>query len=119
MKRLQDAGWKVALRLDPILYTENSLQGYRELLQSLSEQIHFSDLHSVTIGTFRMPKAIFKNMLSLYSEEPLFHCSLRESQGQICYPRGVEAELLSSVYRNLQDLISGSKIFTMVDKETL
>lgn len=119
MKRLQEAGWKVAIRLDPILYTENSQQGYRELLQMLSQEISFSDLHSVTIGTFRMPKAIFKNMLSLYPEEPLFHCSLQENQGQICYPRGIEAELLSGVYQNLLEFISPSKIFRMGDQETL
>jgi len=93
-KKLQLAGWPVALRLDPIVFIENFRAEYKFLIEQITEQLDFKMLHSITIGAFRLPKGFFKTVKNLYPEEPLFSSQFCSTNGQVSYEKSTETKIL-------------------------
>ena len=93
-RKLQLAGWSVALRLDPIVLIENFRAEYESLIEQITEQLDFETLHSITIGAFRLPKGFFKTVKNLYPEEPLFSSQFNSDNGQVSYEKSTEKKIL-------------------------
>jgi spore photoproduct lyase len=77
LQKLQQAGWSVALRFEPIIWNSELLDSYRELFNAVFGRIDIDSLHSVSIGEFRMPASYYKKLVKLYPDESLF---ARETQ---------------------------------------
>ena len=67
--RLQNLGWKVGLRFDPLLYEENYKEIYTNLFKEISRKLQIKKIHSITIGSFRLPKPFYKKINKLYPRE--------------------------------------------------
>ena len=80
--RLQDAGWPVALRFEPLLPDEGA-KAYEELFELVFRRLRADRLHSVSTGLFRMPVDYFRNTLKLYPDEPLFARETQEENGVV------------------------------------
>ncbi len=78
LARLQQAGWPVAVRFEPLL-PEADPNAYAHLFELVFSRLDASRLHSTSTGLFRMPASYFRNTLKLYPDEPLF---ARETQTQ-------------------------------------
>ena len=76
-RRLQQLGWPIGLRFDPIIYHENWRNAYAELFAQVFRELAADRIHSVSLGTFRLPDAFFRRMAGLYPEEP--DCGLYRS----------------------------------------
>ena len=63
---LSKLGWQVGVRIDPVIDCEEFEKRYRRLFKDIFEQIRPDNLHSVSLGAFRMPIAFFKKMEKLY-----------------------------------------------------
>lgn len=93
MAQLQQAGWLTGLRFDPLIYQDNYQEQYRRLFRQVFECLDASRLHSVSLGTFRLPRTYFKNIVQLYPDEALFAGAFAESCGMVSYPPELEQEL--------------------------
>ena len=102
-KKLQLAGWPVALRLDPIVFIENFRAEYKFLIEQITEQLDFKMLHSITIGAFRLPKGFFKTVKNLYPEEPLFSSQFSSANGQVSYEKSTEKKILDWCEESLKN----------------
>ena len=102
-KKLQLAGWPVALRLDPILFIENFKAEYKFLIEQITEQLDFKTLHSITIGAFRLPKGFFKTVKNLYPEEPLFSSQFSSDNGHVSYEKSTEKKILDWCEESLKN----------------
>ena len=80
--RLQEAGWRVAVRFEPLLPDPNP-NAYAELFDKVFSRLDSSRLHSVSSGLFRMPADYFRNTLKLYPDEPLFARESRTDNGVV------------------------------------
>ncbi|HKV11234.1 MAG TPA: DNA photolyase, partial [Thermoanaerobaculia bacterium] len=108
MERLQERGWKLGLRFDPLIYNEDYRDQYRRLFRQVFSALHPESLHSVSLGPFRLPQDFFRTMVRLYPEDPLFAAPFEE-ETQVSYSRDLEAgmvefcteELLRSIPREL------------------
>ncbi len=49
MRRLMEAGWKVGLRLDPIVYHSNYQVEFKALLEQIFARLDASAIHSVNM----------------------------------------------------------------------
>ena len=86
LARLQQAGWSIALRFEPLLpgsLPEGDTQAYAELFRQIFSELDAKRLHSVSTGDFRMPTDYFRNTLKLYSDEPLFARETRTQNGLV------------------------------------
>jgi len=93
-KKLQLAGWPVALRLDPIILIKDFKAHYESFFEQITEKLDLKTLHSITIGAFRLPKRFFKTVKNLYPEEPLFAGKFNSDNGQVSYEKSTEKNLL-------------------------
>ena len=111
MKQLQESGWKVGLRFDPIIYCENFKEIYKNFFEIIFNLIDKNQIHSATIGSFRMPKKFYTKILSLHLEERKISTHLKTDEKKVFYERKIEDEILSFCISNIKKHIDSNKIF--------
>ncbi len=82
LARLQEAGWPVALRFEPLL-PDADPNAHEKLFDLAFTRLDPGRLHSVSTGLFRMPTDFFRNTLKLYPDEPLFARETRTENGVV------------------------------------
>ncbi len=111
MQKLQNHGWKIGLRFDPIVHSKTLESDYRDLFTTIFESIDPKTVHSASYGTFRLPKPFFKKMVTLYPEEKLFALPLTEHKSQVSFGDITEELCLSTVHNLLIEFIDERIIF--------
>jgi spore photoproduct lyase len=101
MVKLQQRGWKIGIRFEPMIFEENYQQHYAELFKSIFSQIDIGKLESVSLGLFRMPENFYKNIVKLYPEEKLFASPVHFESGQASYTTAIEEEMLANCRKQL------------------
>jgi len=112
VESLTQQGWRVGLRLDPLIPWPGFSRVYTAMIEEVFSRVSSERIHSVTLGPMRFPKAMHDRIVKLYPEDRLFalqEMALRD--GQMTYPPGLEAELVETVYEALQLHLPDSKIF--------
>lgn len=108
IKQLQQAGWPVGLRLDPLVYHEGFENAFRELLKQLFETIDASKIHSVSLGTFRLTRDHHRSISRLYPDEPLFAQPTELNSGIVSYPLDQERAMMEFCEQELMNYIPES-----------
>ena len=93
MARLQAQGWRLGLRFDPLIYQTGFEAQYRRLYRQVFDRVDPHRLHSVSLGSFRLPRGFFRTMQRLYPEERLFAGPLVDRQALVGYRPDLEARL--------------------------
>ena len=109
--KLQAQGWLIGLRFDPIIYQTGYQALYQELFAEVFARIDLKQLHSVSLGVFRLPEKYFKKMHKLYPEVPLFAGSLAQKQGMVSYAPALEDEMRQFCTEQLLNYIPAEKFF--------
>ncbi len=109
--KLQQAGWNIGLRLDPLIDTPTFQQDYAALLGQLFNRLDAERIHSISYGAFRLPKDFFKRIVKLYPREELFAGELTENSPMVSYPETKEQQHRQYLENELAKYIDGSKIF--------
>ncbi|NBO24060.1 MAG: DNA photolyase [Chlamydiae bacterium] len=65
IEKLQKVGYKIGLRFDPMMAIENGLNIYSRFFDQVFDRVEAKGVHSVTIGTFRLPKGVYQNYSKL------------------------------------------------------
>lgn len=112
MEKLQQKGWLLGIRFDPLIYCENYKEVYRSFFSQVFSKISSSSLHSVTIGAFRLPKPFYKKMFELYPEEKLFVLNLDREKKIISYKCQIEEELIDFCREEILKYIPSKKLFS-------
>ena len=92
---LAEKGWKIGLRFDPLIHGKNWQYLYQELLKKIFNSIPEVSIHSVSFGSLRFPKKMFKNIMKLYPEEKLFTGSFYNYNGIVSYDHNIEEQMTS------------------------
>ena len=111
MCKLQEQGWSLGLRFDPLLYQTDYQQQYRQLFAQVFSRINPEALHSVSLGVFRLPEKYFKKMARHYPQEKLFAGPLEVQKGMLSYRARLEQEMMQFCTELLLDYIPESKFF--------
>jgi spore photoproduct lyase len=93
-ERLQERGWKVGLRFDPLIYNEGYRGQYRRLYAQVFRHLRADALHSVSLGSFHLSAGVFRTAERLYPDDPLLAGPLEETNGRVTYRRDLEAEIV-------------------------
>lgn len=111
MQRLQQQGWQVGLRFDPLIYQSNYQSQYRQLFETVFKHINPELLHSVSLGSFRLPNGFFRALQKLYPQEKLFAGPLDSSAGMTGYRTDLEQEMMQFCTEALSSFIPDNKLF--------
>ncbi|MFU8788485.1 MAG: SPL family radical SAM protein [Methylobacter sp.] len=109
--KLQAQGWQIGLRFDPLIYQADYQQQYRQLFEQVFARINLDQLHSVSLGVFRLPENFFKKVHKLYPEEKLFASPLVSQYGMVSYQQELEQAMMAYCSGQLLTYIPADKFF--------
>ena len=109
--KLQQQGWKVGLRFDPVFWQKNWQQIYADFFQMVFSGLDVDALHSVSLGAFRLPENFFNNIVKLYPQEALFAGNFEKNDGMMSYAQQQETELLSACEGMISHYVSTGQYF--------
>ena len=111
MSKLQKQGWLLGLRFDPMIYQSGYQQQYQRLFSQVFSGLDLELLHSVSLGTFRLPEKYFKKIHKLYPEEKMFSGPLQTRGGMLSYRSDLEEEMMDYCSDLLLRYIPEDKLF--------
>jgi len=111
LKKLQDHDWRIGIRFDPIIWHEDYLENYAQMIDYVFSKLDANAIDSVTVGGFRLPKGFYKTMQNLHPEHWLFSAGLSESSGMIQYRSEIEDQAFSFIQRTCLQYVGDEKIF--------
>lgn len=111
MQRLMAHGWPVGIRFDPLIMVDGFRDIYGELFDTVFSRFDPSRLHSITIGTLRMPPSFAKTIMHLYPQEPLYATKLDNRSGSVSYPPAVVDDMLAWSAERIGAYVPADRIF--------
>ena len=111
IEKLQKHGWKIGLRFDPLIFCQNYENIYRDFFENVFSRVDLNSVHSMTMGTFRLPKGNFAKMKQLYPDEKLFAGPLEKKGSTVSYEENLEKSLLSFCHNEIAQYTSTEKLF--------
>jgi spore photoproduct lyase len=109
--KLQQQGWLIGLRFDPLIYQTGYQQQYQELFEQVFALIDLTQLHSVSLGVFRLPESYYKKIHKLYPDEKLFASPLQQQDGMVSYQKDLEQEMIQTCTESVLNYIPASIFF--------
>jgi spore photoproduct lyase len=110
--RLQEAGWRIGLRFDPLIYHRDYAEQYRRLFETLFARLDVDRLHSVSLGVFRLPESFFRTLVKLYPQERLLAGPLCSERGIVSYRAALARELVEYCRTELLKRVPMNKLFS-------
>jgi spore photoproduct lyase len=111
LAKLQQKGWLVGLRFDPLIYQDNYMQHYRQLFAQVFQIVDLKQLHSVSVGVFRLPEKFFRKIHTLYPEEKLLAAEFVNRSGLMTYQQTLEQEMMHYCSELILSYIPKDKFF--------
>ena len=111
MRELAHDGWLVGIRIDPVIDCEDFEMRYAKLFDQLVKDFPLTSLHSVSLGSFRMPTSFFRKIEKLYPYEPLFAGKLNNKNNSTTYFPELEAKKLQICKTLLLERLPKEKLF--------
>ncbi|MFK7861718.1 MAG: radical SAM protein [Granulosicoccus sp.] len=111
LKRLQDTGWKIGLRFDPLLYADDFERLYGDMFDQVFDLLDMSAVHSVSLGVFRLPKGFHKKLVRLYPDAKLLAAPITARDGMMSYPEETEQTMRSFCQQKLEQTIRPDQFF--------
>jgi spore photoproduct lyase len=117
IKTLNDLGYKIGIHLDPIMFSENFEESYRELAEKIHLAVKDDQLEYISLGVVRFTKDVYRQMELNYPQSPLLAEEFVSSNGLMRYPRPLRMWLLHKVKEILVNAkIPASKIYFCMEK---
>jgi len=121
--RLQQAGWPIGLRFDPLIAADNFQSLYRDMFDQVFSRLDCELIHSVSLGTFRLPKPFHKKITRLYPEEPMFAVPMHQhnraaakgESAMIGYLPQIEHEMMQFCEKQILRWIDSDRLFHCVE----
>ena len=111
MKKLSVMGWKIGLRFDPLIYSENWRTKYQNLFKEIYSDIKEESIHSVSLGSLRFPKAYFNKIFGYHREEEVFSHMDIKSGNVVSYDKALENEMNTFCKNELLKYCNEKKVF--------
>lgn len=111
LQKLQAQGWPIGLRFDPVIAAENAQALYGEFFDTVFDALDMSSVHSVTLGSFRLPKVFHEKLVRLYPDSSLLARSVTQRGSMVGYPADQEARLLDMCRTRIHSVVSADKVF--------
>ena len=68
IKSLQEKGWNIGVRFDPIIWLGNKSR-YESFFKEVFKDLNIKKIHSITLGSFRMPTKYLKKLSKIRPED--------------------------------------------------
>ena len=104
LKKIQEKGWNIGLRFDPIFISKKNKNEYLIFLERIFSKLDCSLIHSVTIGKFRMPEVFLKKIIKIRPEDSYNFTNFIKNNIE-------EEMMMKHFYSNIEKYVNKNKIF--------
>ncbi len=111
LHKLQLAGWKVAIRFEPLVLGADGIAAYESLFELLFSRLDVRKIHSVSTGLFRMPVDFHKRIVKLYPDEELYARPTEVDRGMISLKNEDEGSQLAAIEKLLLSHVSSQQYY--------
>ena len=111
MKKLSAMGWKIGLRFDPLIYSNNWKIKYQSLFKEIYSEIKEESIHSVSLGPLRFPKTYFNKIFSYHRQEEVFSRLDINGGNLVSYDKDLESEMNTFCKNELLKYCNENKVF--------
>ena len=111
MKKLAQIGWKIGLRFDPLIHGKDWKSLYSELHEEIFNSIPLNSIHSISYGTLRFPKSMFKKIHNHHPHEKLFSGPFNFGLPEIGYIDEIEQEMIEYCSKISMNIVPETTIF--------
>jgi len=112
IQQLQNSGWKVGLRFDPVIWHDEFEQTYQKFFNEIFSKIDTNKIDSVTLGGVRLPKDFHKIMSNLYPEHWLFKAGMvQDETGMVSYRKEINQQILDYCQQQISRFFCSEKIY--------
>ncbi|MFT4583406.1 MAG: spore photoproduct lyase [Gammaproteobacteria bacterium] len=111
LRRLQNHGWPVGLRFDPLIPIAGYVEVYEAFFAQVFSEIDAHTVHSVTVGALRLPRSFAKRLVRLYPDEPLFAAATEDHDGTLLFVEHDNPGLLTGARSALEAYVPLDRIF--------
>lgn len=111
LRALQEQGWPIGLRFDPVLAARNAKALYGEFFDTVFKALDMTQVHSATLGSFRLPAAFHEKLVRLYPDSRLLAAPVQQRDGQLGYPQELESELLEFCENRILSALPAHRLF--------
>ena len=108
--RLEKLGWNIALRIDPILLIDDFVGVYSRFFELLAEKLGEAQIHSITLGTFRIPTQYYRRIVNMHPSEPLFAQRMADSERLIKYTISDREKMVSWASQQARSIWQNVKV---------
>lgn len=111
LKKVADAGWKVGLRFDPLIWCDDYEKIYADFFELVFKCLPNEMIHSVSTGSFRLPPDFHQKMSKLYPRDTLLAGPLTKGERWIGFPEDREQRLLGLARMQVVDAVGEDRFF--------
>lgn len=111
LNQCQQHGWPIGLRIDPVIFCVDYQSFYREFFRQIFTTLDATRIHSVTLGSFRLPNEYFNKLKQLYPEEPLLASAFEKNNNVVSYPRTSLDDMKKFCVNQLKQYVSAELIY--------
>lgn len=111
IEKLSRKGWRIGLRLDPMIPCQNIEQIYEPFFEQIFQKVDPKSIHSVSLGGLRLPKSAYQRIQKLYPDEKLFSYLQESKSCMMSFPQSAEKALLEFCEKNILQNISKERFF--------
>ena len=111
LQTLQNDGWTIGIRIDPMIDFEGCETTYREFFEQINRSLNLQEIHSVTLGTMRFPDSYYKKINALYPNSQLLASAHSAVDGTTGYSMARSRNLINRALEYFSQHIDPGKIF--------
>ncbi|GAB4184429.1 MAG: deoxyribodipyrimidine photo-lyase [Simkaniaceae bacterium] len=108
--KLQNQGWPIGLRFDPIVLHHNFQKEYIPFFEQIFQSLSEKNIHSVTLGSLRLPQGTYRQMMKNAPHDKIL-ATLTEQTGFFSYSPSIEREILQQCQEKILQYIPKNKLF--------
>jgi len=118
MQSAAEQGYRIGLRLDPLIYADHFDMLYRQLINDVFHHIQAKHVHSVSIGPLRFPKKMHDTIKKWHPSDPLINQNFDVINGITSYDNDRQRTMESTVRKLLSPYITSNIIFSCINEST-
>ncbi len=115
IKKALDKDFKVRVCFDPLIYSENWLSEFKEMVEKTFMEVSASHVFDASIGVFRISRDYLKRMKKNRTDSLIVHFPYEYDNGVYHYGRQLSNLMTSSAFEILRKYIPDEKIFIWKD----
>jgi spore photoproduct lyase len=112
IQKMLKQGWRIGIRIEPMLYVQGWEKIFSDFFAKIVQEIDFSKIEDVSIGTLHLPKDMYKKMRKTMPESKLFTGPFElDNLGEMRYFKEIDERMKNLAVDKLKKVIKKESIF--------